>query len=276
MNSTVHEIALDDIQVSDLNVRDSARDKGVEDLAESIAALGLLQPVVLVGQVGHTPYDLLIGQRRYRAHKLLEERGDLPEGTIKAVFADPGDALKLSAMSLAENLHRVEINHADAAKAVTALYKHYSRDMDKVRAATGLSKHMITKYVYIDERASEHMKQLLRDHEGAIGPDDVRRALSAAHDDIDKAERILDLMVEHELTRHDKTRLAEHGKDNPDATPEELVEMAERPIIQRSVTVALRGSIRSGVEQAVGELHVSPEELATLALQEWLSDKGFL
>lgn len=274
MSDQIYDIPLDEMTISEMNVRDTARDKGIESLAESIAALGLLQPVVLIGDYGSPMYELLIGQRRYRAHVLLKEQGRLPDGKIRAVFAEPGDDFEALALSLAENLHRVEINYADAAKAVTELYRHYDGDTEKVMQGTGLSKHMITKYLNIEERASPRMKELLRD--GVVKPDDIKRALRAAGENVEKAQNLLDLMVEQKFTTHEKVRLAEQGEENPDASPDELIEMAQRPMVRRSVTVSLGARVRTALQKAVEMLLATPEELATIALEEWLDDKGFI
>ena len=71
---TIYDIPVKDIRVSDLNVRTSDLKEGIEELAESVEKYGLLQPVVIRGEYGKPPYELIIGQRRLSAHKYLKKK----------------------------------------------------------------------------------------------------------------------------------------------------------------------------------------------------------
>ena len=79
---TIHDIPLDDIQISEDNVRHQDPTKDLEELAASIKRHGLLQPVVLNGEYGQAPYELISGQRRFLAHQQI-----LKWPKIRAVFA---------------------------------------------------------------------------------------------------------------------------------------------------------------------------------------------
>lgn len=113
-----------DVKESGLNVRHRDIDVGVENLAKSIQKHGQLQPIILRGTPGKPPYDLIIGQRRLRAHQKLDKR------FINAQFRGPryGD-FEANVESLAENLQRVKLNHADAAEAIAEIYKHYNKSV---------------------------------------------------------------------------------------------------------------------------------------------------
>jgi len=264
----IHEVPLAEISVSKHNVRDSDRRKGLDELKESIKQLGLLQPVVLIGRFGDKPYKLLIGQRRFLAHQELGKK------TIRAAFTDPADDYRALAASLGENLCRVDINHADAAKAVTQLYRHYGADIERVAKATGLSKRVINTYLRIEEQASPHMKQLLAKEK--VTRADVKRALRAGGDNIKKAERLLDLMVTEKLTTYQKGRVVGYAREDSKTSAEEIVEKALEPRVERTVTVPLPKHVREGLERAVKMLNQTAEEIASQALEEWLSDKGFV
>ena len=98
----IYKIALGDIEISDQNVRLTRQTKDLDELAASIKRHGLLQPVVLIGDYGEPPYELISGQRRFSAHERLKKK------TIKAVFA--GELSKEQAIlhSLVENVQRVD------------------------------------------------------------------------------------------------------------------------------------------------------------------------
>jgi len=78
----IYEISLEDIHISKDNAGHSDPTEELVELAASIKQHGLLQPVVLLGQYSHPPYELISGQRRFLAHQQI-----LKAKTIRAVFA---------------------------------------------------------------------------------------------------------------------------------------------------------------------------------------------
>jgi len=264
----IHEIPLGEIKVCDTNVRHTETDKGLKELAASIKQHGLLQPVSLRGEYGNPKYELIVGQRRYLAHKLLGRK------RIKATFAGDLTDVQASIHSLAENMHRVELNHADAAEAVTALYVEFGRDERRVSRETGMSLQRVRQYIDIEERASDAMKQKLRS--GDVKPVDVQRVLTAAAGNIEKADELLDKMQEYQLTSHQKKRVVEYGEEHPRASANTIVEQAQRPQVERKMLLKLPDAVRSGLQTAAEALSMDPDEVALQALEDWLSSKGFL
>ena len=267
-NDKIYEIKIEDIEVSDKNVRHSNPFKDLDELAASIKKHGLLQPVVLLGQYGKPPFELIAGQRRFLAH---EQK--LNKKTIKALFA--GNLTKNQAIlhSLVENVQRVELNHADTAKAITELYILFKRDDRKVQKETGLSLRKVRDYIQIEERASEKMKSKLR--EGKVTTADVKRALRAAQDSIKKAEELLDLMEQYPLTKYQKTRVIQYGEVHKRASAKKIIEEAMRPRVEQKIMISLPKGIRTALEKATRDFSMDAEEIVTDILKQWLSDQGY-
>jgi len=265
----IHEIKLSEIQVSHENVRHEQTDKELDDLANSIKKHGLLQPVVLRGRFEDgPPYELIIGQRRFRAHEKLGN------AKIRALFAGPLNDTQAMLRSLVENMHRVELTYADAADAVTALYKKFGRNERKVHTETGMSLKKVRQYIYIGERASEETKQKLRS--GEVSPVNAQRALLAAAGDTEKADQLLRFVKEHELTSYETKRMVEYGTEHPDAPPEKVIKEARKPKLEQSIIVNVPKEVRNALTKAAEKYNLSDEEVASRALKEWLSDKGFM
>jgi ParB family chromosome partitioning protein len=269
MTNEIFEIPIDEISVSDWNVRRSEQDRDLEELAASIAKHGLLQPVVLIGEHGNPPYQLIIGQRRFLAHRDI-----LHKKKIRSVFAGRLNRVQASIRSLVENMTRTDLNHADAAEAITNLYKQLHRDERKVKAETGLSLQRIRQYVDIDERASPKMKEKLRAKK--VTPADVQRVLRAASGDIEKADRLLEKMDRQKLTLYQKKKMVEYGEEHPHAHYDKIIEEAQRPTVERTILVKLSDQARAGLEKAAEKLAMSPDEVAAQAVEDWLSRKGFI
>ncbi|PQP33265.1 hypothetical protein C6A36_00095 [Desulfobacteraceae bacterium SEEP-SAG10] len=264
----IYEIKIEDIVLSDKNVRHSNPMKDLDALAASIKKHGLLQPVVMLGQYGEPPYELIAGQRRFLAHQQI-----LQSKTIKAVFI--GSLTKNQAIlrSLVENVQRLELNHADTAKAITDLYVAFNKDERKVQKETGLSIRKVRDYIHIEEQASRKMKAKLK--KGTVTTADVKRALRAAQGAIKKAEELLDLMEQYPLTKYQKKRVIEYGERHKKASAKTIVKEARRPRVEQKIMISLPEKIRKGLEQATQDLSMEVEEIVADVLENWLSNQGY-
>jgi len=256
------------IDVSDLNVRKHGADQDLDDLADSIRVVGLVQPVVVMRQPGKDRYQLIVGQRRFLAHKKLREK------TIPAIVIDPLSEEDALIRSLVENVHRVDLNHADAARAATELYKRLDKNVKAVSKATGLSPRRVRQYVKIEALASDKIRCKLNDKK--VAPRDVQRALEAAHGNIGKAEDLLDLMEKYKMDKHQKARLVEIGEASTGASAKTIFKEALKPRIEESVTVPLPTKLRNGLAHAAKKLEMTWEEVAAEALEYWLQKNGYL
>ena len=91
--------------------------EALETLAESIKENGLLQPI-LVREYGDGRYQIIAGERRFRASKLA----GLSE--IPAIVMDKDDR-KVAEISLIENIQREDLNPIEEALAFKALAEEY-------------------------------------------------------------------------------------------------------------------------------------------------------
>ena len=264
----IYPIELCDIEISEFNVRHGNPTTDLNELAASIRKLGLLHPVVLIGEHGTPPYSLIAGQRRFLAHQRLRRKD------IRAVFAGKLDEKKAILLSLVENLQSVDLNHADTARAITRLYEEFGSDDRRVHRETGLSLRRVRDYIAIELQASKKMKCLLR--EKKVTPADVKRALRAAQGKIRKAEKLLDLMCEFPLTKHQKKRVVEYGEQDSEASPQAIIEKARLPRVEQSIMVSLPENVRQGLEKATTHLEQEAEEIVAEILQEWLCEQGFI
>ncbi|HUT57263.1 MAG TPA: hypothetical protein VNA25_05250, partial [Phycisphaerae bacterium] len=203
---------------------------------------------------------------RFLAHKRLKKKD------IRATFAGKLTDVQASIRSLAENMHRVELNHADAAKAVTTLYKAFGRDERRVARETGMSLTKVRRYIYVKERASQHALNLLKTKKVTLL--DVKRALDAAQGNIGKANRLLDRMIV--MRGQAKKRLSEYAEAHPNASVNEIVREAKRPGVRERLSLDLTEPVRQALGKAERALKMKAEEIAAQALEEWLEAKGFV
>lgn len=118
MPATLQHIPLDALKVSRLNVRKRGA-KDVASLAASIAALGLLQPL-LVRKNGDG-YEVVAGQRRYLAARSLQEDGHADADPVPCIVLAAGDDAAVVEASLAENIERLPMDEMDQHEAFLTL-----------------------------------------------------------------------------------------------------------------------------------------------------------
>lgn len=135
---TLQSISLSQLVPSKANPRKLFDASGIEGLAQSIRTDGLLQNLVVAPAKGKR-FAIISGERRYRALKLLDERGQLPDGftvpvEIRARLTK-AERLRIAAV---ENLQRADLTPLEQTAALTRLVKD-GANLEDVAAQTGLS-----------------------------------------------------------------------------------------------------------------------------------------
>jgi ParB family transcriptional regulator, chromosome partitioning protein len=111
-------------------------EQALEELAASIREVGLLQPIV-VRAIGGDDYELVMGERRWRAAQLAE----LTE--IPAIVRETSDDTMLRD-ALLENLHREQLHALEEAAAYTQLLNDFGCTHDELAGRVGRSRSHIT------------------------------------------------------------------------------------------------------------------------------------
>ncbi len=111
----------------------------LEELAKSIEENGLLQPI-LVREYGNGRYQIIAGERRFRASKIA----GLSE--IPAIILDKDDR-KVAEISLIENIQREDLNPIEEAMAFKSLAEEYGLTQEELSERVGKSRSAIANSV---------------------------------------------------------------------------------------------------------------------------------
>ncbi|MEV5363557.1 ParB/RepB/Spo0J family partition protein [Streptomyces cellulosae] len=136
MGAHFAEIPLDSITPNPRQPREVFDEDALAELITSIKEVGLLQPVV-VRQVGGGRYELIMGERRWRA---CREAG--LEAIPAIVRATDDEKLLLDA--LLENLHRAQLNPLEEAAAYDQLLKDFNCTHDQLADRIGRSRPQVS------------------------------------------------------------------------------------------------------------------------------------
>ncbi|MFE9092730.1 ParB/RepB/Spo0J family partition protein [Streptomyces sp. NPDC007264] len=130
------ELPLDSITPNPRQPREVFDEDALAELITSIKEVGLLQPIV-VRQVGPARYELIMGERRWRA---CREAG--LEAIPAIVRATDDEKLLLDA--LLENLHRAQLNPLEEAAAYDQLLKDFNCTHDQLADRIGRSRPQVS------------------------------------------------------------------------------------------------------------------------------------
>ena len=134
-NEGVQELKIIDIEPKKDQPRKYFDEESLNQLAESIKQHGLIQPII-VREVGGGFYQIIAGERRWRASKLA----GLTE--IPAIIID-ADALKAAELAIIENIQREDLNPYEEAQAYRSLMTQYSLTQEEVASKVGKSRSAI-------------------------------------------------------------------------------------------------------------------------------------
>lgn len=141
-------INISDIRASLTNPRKRFDSVDLQDLADSIKQHGVMQPILVrptndaavsMDPTGHTPYEIVAGERRWRASKLAEQE------TIPAIVRELDD-LETLQLQIIENLQRSDLHPLEEAQGFKALLDNKdakSWDADELAAKIGKSRSYI-------------------------------------------------------------------------------------------------------------------------------------
>jgi len=128
----LRELPIDLLQPGKYQPRTDMHQESLQDLANSIKAQGVLQPIV-VRRIDGNRYEIIAGERRWRAAQLAE----LHE--VPAVIRDVPDEAAI-AMALIENIQRENLNPIEEANALHRLIEEFELTHQQAADAVGRSR----------------------------------------------------------------------------------------------------------------------------------------
>ncbi|MGB9663001.1 MAG: ParB/RepB/Spo0J family partition protein [Moorellaceae bacterium] len=181
----------------------------LEELASSIRSHGVIQPVV-VRPLGDGKYELVAGERRWRACRLAGLK------VIPALVRDLSER-EVAEVALIENLQREDLNPIEEARAYYALVAEYGLTQEEVAARVGKSRPVIANALRLLQLPAP-VQEMLRKGELTAGH---ARALLAASEEAVQVE-VANRVVEEGLTVRETEQLIKkmesgRGKGGADA-----------------------------------------------------------
>lgn len=138
-SSSISEIELSQISVNPNQPRREFDPIALQELADSIAEIGIIQPITL-RQLSEDAYQIIAGERRYRASKLAGLT------TIPAYIRTADDE-NVMEMALIENIQREDLNSLEIALAYQHLIEQYELTQERLSERVGKKRTTIANYL---------------------------------------------------------------------------------------------------------------------------------
>src|ERR1700704_3241801 len=181
-----NEIPIDLIDPSTLQPRTVFDDAKLDELARSISANGVVQPLLVRRKGGR--YELIAGERRWRAAQLAGLT------RIPAVVRNVSDD-KVLELALIENIQREDLNPIEEARAYKKLIETLGLTQEIVAERVGRDRSYITNYLRL-LRLPDDLQELLQT--GRLSTGHARTLLGLEH--VDLQRRIARKIIEQDLS----------------------------------------------------------------------------
>lgn len=199
-------VAIELLEPGSLQPRQSFDDESLDQLAESIRAHGLLQPLLVrADKLNDERYEIIAGERRWRA----AQRAQLHEVPVVLLELSDVEALEIA---LIENLQREDLNPIDEARGYQKLLQDYGHTQEKLARALGKSRPHIANMVRLLQLPSKVRAYV---EEGKLSAGHARALITA-----ENAEALAERIIREGLSVRQTERAASGAVDgNTDASP---------------------------------------------------------
>jgi len=192
----LREIPVELLQRGRYQPRVDIRQDTLEDLASSIKAQGIVQPIVArpISGKGMQKYEIVAGERRWRAAQMAGLEA------IPAVVKDIPDEAAI-AMALIENIQRENLNPLEEARALERLIREFDLTHAEAAQAVGRSRAAVSNLLRLQE-LSEKVKPMLESRELEMGHARALLAISNAVQQLDAARQVIKKGLSVRETEH--------------------------------------------------------------------------
>ena len=244
LDSLFNENATDSGNLLTVNINDIEPNKGqprkdfdeeaINELAESIAEHGLIQPII-VKTLTNGRYSIVAGERRWRACRVA----GLYEVPIIIKDAEPQELMEIA---LIENLQREDLNAVEEALGYRTLIDTYSLTQEEVAKRMGKSRAAVTNALRLLNLSEQELSAL---RSGSITAGHARTLLTV--EDIETRKKMLEMAINGASVRELEKIASFNKKANPRKKESvknnfySEVELSLKAELRRKVTVKATG-----------------------------------
>ncbi|WP_461484204.1 ParB/RepB/Spo0J family partition protein [Porticoccus sp.] len=237
-NEHLKELPVEFMRRGKYQPRRDMHPEALEELADSIRAQGVMQPIV-VRSLGEDSYEIIAGERRWRASQLAGLE------TIPALIRNVSDESAM-AMALIENIQREDLNAMEEAQALIRLQEEFGLTQQQIAQAVGKSRSSVANFLRLTA-LTEEVQKLLEHGDLEMGHAKVLLGLEGDRQVEAARQAVARGMSVRQI--EDLVKRMQHEQNQPEKTNEKKVDpdirrLEERLEGQLSVPVRIEHSAK--------------------------------
>ena len=214
----IDEVSINQIEVNPFQPRIDFEESALEELANSIAEHGIIQPITL-RKNGRDKFQIISGERRFRASQLAGLKA------VPAYIRDANDQTMLE-MALVENIQREDLNAIEVAISYHRLIEECELTQEELSQKVGKKRSTVTNYLRLLKLDAE-VQLAIKDKK--IGMGHARALLSV--EDPSKRKAIFNRVIEEDLSVRKVEQLTKGESDK--ATSDFKAKVILTPVEER-------------------------------------------
>lgn len=239
----LRQLPVELLQRGQYQPRVDMRQDSLEDLASSIKAQGVVQPIVarpIKSKGTEQRYEIVAGERRWRAAQIA----GLAE--IPAVVRDIPDEAAI-AMALIENIQRENLNPLEEARALDRLIREFDLTHAEAAQAVGRSRASVSNLLRLQD-LSDKVKPLLEDRRLEMGHARALLGISSPTQQFDAARQV----VKKGLSVRETERLVKHMLEGGNTKPAKKAPAPNADIRRLEIEVSEKLGAKVSVDHTSG------------------------
>jgi ParB family chromosome partitioning protein len=249
MVGSVTMLPTDSIEANPFNPRTNFEENALEDLRQSIATHGIIQPLT-VRKLGRDKYQLISGERRFRAAQLAGLK-DVP-----AYIRVANDQTMLE-MALVENIQREDLNAIEIALSYSRLIEECELTQDQLSQKVAKSRSNITNHLRLLKLPVD-IQSGVRNNLISMGH--ARALVSAGDEDLQLS--VYSKIIEEDLSVRDVETLLRYGQ------------LEEKDNTQTSGQTPNKPTVKLSDKQRVFREHLSDKLSAKIEIKKSSTGNG--
>lgn len=222
-SDTINEVDIELIEANPNQPRREFNEEALQELADSIAEIGIIQPITL-RKLNNGKYQIIAGERRWRASMRAKLKA-IP-AYIKTV-----DDENLMEMALVENIQRQDLNAIEIALAYQQLIEQYGLTQEKLAEKVGKKRATVANFLRLLKLPAPvqiGLRNGLIDtgHARALlAIDDPKKQVKAYNETVNKG---LSVRMVEQMLKKEKNTTEGKKKQEDDGTAQMTRQMAEQ------------------------------------------------
>lgn len=260
-----------DLVIERFQVRKQNEGEGLDELAASIEKYGLLQPIVVCKSTQQPgKWEIVCGQRRYLAHKMILKLPTIMAGIIgRHIEYEEGLAL-----SATENVVRLDMTRKDLIDLCMDLFKRYPTIQD-VADETKLPYHVVRQYIRYDGLPNDLQAKVDKKEVNVDLAMKVQDAASASGE-YDKKEATELIKVLKKVDNPIQKKIIELRKKNPTVSLAKIVKKAEEPDESLNLRLKLLPSLANPLREFAMDEDTDEKIAAEGFIEKGLKEAGYM